>query len=134
MVIFGCIMGYNELMKNSIFLSFLVLLIPNLAFAQATLQTFIPNLVAFLSNVIIPFLFAVAFFVFVFGVFKYFILESASEEGREKARNLLLYSILAFLFLIIFWGLLKVVISSTGLQGKEQPCPDYITEMGGTCT
>lgn len=121
-------------MKYFRFLPVLVLLSPNLVFAQTSLQTFIPNLVAFLSNVIIPFLFAIAFFVFVFNAFKYFILESANEEGREKAKNLVLYSVLAFLFLIIFWGIIDIVVNSTGLQGKNQPCPDYITEMGGTCT
>ncbi|MEZ4103710.1 MAG: hypothetical protein R3B60_00265 [Candidatus Paceibacterota bacterium] len=109
-----------------------LLALPQLAFAQASLQTFIPNLVKFVSNVLIPFLFAIAFFIFVFAAFKYFVLESANEEGREKAKNLALYTILAFLFLIIFWGLINVIANSVGLQGTDQPCPDYIMTIDPT--
>jgi hypothetical protein len=117
-------------MKKYIFPA--LLLTPTVTHA-ASLLTFIENTAEFLGTVVVPFLLGIAFLVFVVNVFRFFILGGHSEEGREKAKNLAIYSVAAFVFLVIFWGLVNLVIDSVGIDGDEQPCPDYIEQFGGVC-
>jgi len=103
--------------------------IPNLVFAQGTLQSLLANIPIFLSDIVIPFLFGIAFLFFVINVIRYFVIGGSSEEGREKAKDLLIYSIAAFVLLIIFWGLVNMLVETLGLGGETQPCPDYILQF-----
>lgn len=92
----------------------------------AGLEDLIKGFVGFLSDVIIPFLFAIAFLIFAFNVIRYFVLGGASEEGRDKAKNLAIYSVLAFVVLIVFWGIVNTVSSLLGFGGTTQPTADYM--------
>ncbi len=107
----------------------LFLLVPGIATAQGTLQTLLTNIPTFLSDIVIPFLFGIAFLLFIINVIRYFVIEGSNEDGRKKAKDLALYSIAAFVFLIIFWGIVNMFVKSTGLQGEAQPCPDYIKQF-----
>jgi len=125
-------------MKRIFLLAFSLVVLPLLTFAQAAvpatggngLQNFFKNLLAFISDKLIPFLIAAAFLLFVINAVRYFVIQSAEEEGRENAKNLALYSVLAFVFLILFWGMVNLLTSSIGLQGKSAPTPDYM-ELNG---
>jgi len=112
-------------MQKYFSLFLLLALFPVVAEAQ-TLQNLLINFTKFLSTIIIPFLIAVAFFFFVVNAVRYFIIESTNETGREKAKALALYGVLAFVFIIIFWGIVNMIASSIGLQGKAQTTPDYL--------
>lgn len=94
--------------------------------APATLQNFINGFITVADKVIVPFIFFIAFLMFVIGVFRFFILDSHTEEGRTAAKSLVIYAIAFFVFAIIFWGIINMFTSSTGIQGKEQPVPDYL--------
>lgn len=94
--------------------------------APANLQNFIAGFITVLGKIIIPFIFFIAFLMFVIGVFRFFILDSHTEEGRTAAKSLVIYSIIFFVFAIIFWGIINLLTTSTGLQGEKQPVPDYI--------
>ena len=110
----------------------LVTLLPNSVSAQS-FQTLIPGITGFIDRTLIPFLFGIAFLIFVYSAIKYFVIESNNEKGREKAKNLALYSIFAFVFLIIFFGAVKMLTLFTGLENEKQVCPDYLKEKGA-CT
>ncbi len=107
----------------------LIILLPNTASAQS-LQTLIPGIINFVNKVLIPFLFGIAFLIFVYSAIKYFVIEGNNEKGRENAKNLALYSVFAFVFLIIFFGAVKMLTIFTGLEGDKQVCPDYLKEKG----
>jgi hypothetical protein len=92
---------------------------------QQTLQTFIKNTVLFLSSTIVPFLLAIAFLIFVINVVRFFVLQSGNEDGQKNAKSLALYSVLAFLFILIFWGLVNTLVSSFGLSTGGPPRSDY---------
>ena len=112
-------------MKNPLLLLFgSLLLFPHLTFAQ-TMQKLFANIPQFINNALIPFLFGMAFLVFVYNVIRYFVIGATNEKDRENAKNLAIYSVAAFVFLIIFWGIINMLNSSLGLQGKAQPCSDY---------
>lgn len=107
----------------------ILILLPLPIFAQeASLQTFFPALIGFISYILIPFLFGIAFLIFIINAIRYFVIESTNEDGREKAKNLALYSIAAFVFLVIFWGIVNLLTYSTGLEEGTQTCPDYLKE------
>ncbi len=109
-----------------------LLVLPNITFAQATINSFLINVVAFIDTVIIPFMFGVAFLVFVINAIRYFVVQSNNEEGREKAKALISYSLLAFVLLIVFWGIINLLVSSLGLEcdnyEKKRATSDYVME------
>ena len=113
-------------MKRSLFFAFSLTVLPVFAYAQTSLQTVFKNLGLFINSTIIPFILGLAFLLFVINAFRYFILGGDSDESREKAKSLALYSVLAFFVIIIFWGVINLLASSTGLEGKTAPVPDYV--------
>lgn len=122
------LMGYNFINMKK--LSFLVLLfsLPLFAFA-AGVEDLLINTITFLNNVVIPFLFGIAFLFFVINVFRFFIFGGSNPDGQEKAKALAIYSVAAFVFLIVFWGVVNMMVSSIGLGGVDQTAPDYIIEQ-----
>lgn len=98
------------------------------------IQTFLVNFVSFANNVVIPFLIGIAFLFFIVNAFRYFILGGTSEDGKEKARALALYSVLAFVFILVFWGLVNMFAGSLGLAGRglpsDIPRSDYMLPDG----
>jgi succinate dehydrogenase/fumarate reductase cytochrome b subunit len=108
-----------------------IVVIPAYAHAQG-LQSFLLNFTTFIGGVLIPFLFGIAFLFFVINAVRFFVLQSSNEDGREKARELVTFSILAFVFLIIFWGILNLIAFGIGLGGETQPQSDYIQQNNGS--
>jgi hypothetical protein len=62
--------------------------------------------------VLIPFVIGIGFLVFVFGMFWYFIAGGADDEKREKGRKLMIYSVLAFVLIVVFWGIINLLSST----------------------
>ena len=83
--------------------------------------TLLRELVDLSNKILIPFILAIGFLVFVWGMFRYFIAGGANEEARESGRSLMIYATLGFVLIIIFWGIINLLSSSTGLQGKTAP-------------
>ena len=99
-------------------------LFPFIASAQGV-QGFLINLVTFFNSVVIRFLFGVAFLFFIINAVRYFVIGASNEEGREKAKSLAIYGVAAFVFIIIFWGIVNLLSSSLGLEGCTTPGSDY---------
>jgi len=96
------------------------------------LQGLITNIIQFLSGVVVPFLFGIAFLFFVINAIRYFVIGGSNEEGQKKARQLAIYGIAAFVFLIVFYGIVNLLVNSIDLEGTaNMPCPDYIKVSGG---
>jgi uncharacterized membrane protein YidH (DUF202 family) len=77
------------------------------------------NILDFTNDVLIPFIIGIGFLVFVYGMFKYFIAGGADEEKRESGKQLMIYATLGFVLIIVFWGIVNLLTSSTGLQSKQ---------------
>ncbi len=74
------------------------------------------SILVFTNTVLIPFIIGIGFLVFVWGMFQYFIAGGANEEAKEKGKSLMIYATLGFLLIIVFWGIIQLLASSTGLQ------------------
>ncbi len=118
-------------MKKTVFALAGTLFFPAVAFAQMTLNTFFTDVLVFIDNVLIPFMFGVAFLIFIINAIRFFVVQSNNQEGRENARSLVMYSLLAFVLLIVFLGIINMLTSSLGLDGCTQPISDYEAYVTG---
>lgn len=85
---------------------------PALAFAQVqatNVQNLGQGIIGLINNVAVPVLFAVAFLVFIFGVFQYFIQGGADEEKRESGKSLMLWGIIGFFVMVSVWGMVNIL-------------------------
>lgn len=118
-------------MKKVTLLTSILLLLPLVASAQ-TFQNFLVNLVTFINNAVIPFLIGIAFLFFVYNAIRFFVLGGANEDDQDKAKALAIYGVAAFVFLIIFWGIVGMLSSSIGLDNCSAPLVDYYMQKTGT--
>lgn len=102
-----------------------LLLLPFPVSADVSLQSSLAGITDFLGDSVIPFLLALAFLFFVINVVRFFIFQSHNEDGRKKAKGLAIYSISAFVIIVVFWGIINLLASSIGLDGCSQPENDY---------
>jgi hypothetical protein len=102
-----------------------LLLTPFLASAQLAtgggdlgpFQNLLENILVFTNNVLIPFIIGIGFLVFVWGMFKFFIVGGANDDAKESGKSLMIYATLGFLLIIVFWGVVNLLADSTGLEG-----------------
>ncbi len=88
---------------------------PLFAFAAFTeVENFVGTIIGFITAVLIPFVFAVALIVFLWGMFQYFIAGGADESKREKGKGLIIWAIVGFVLMITIWGIVNLF--SMGLR------------------
>jgi len=107
----------------------LLAVMPMLANAQPVLApgggdfgTLLRNILVFSNSILIPFILGIGFLVFVWGMFRYFIAGGANDEAKEQGKSLMVYATLGFVLVIVFWGIVNLVASSTGL---DDPSVDF---------
>ncbi|MDB5264742.1 MAG: hypothetical protein JWN64_313 [Parcubacteria group bacterium] len=125
-------------MKNFYRLGALALLVsmPLVTFAQkidaTNVSSLITSFVSFLNRVLVPLIFAVAFIVFLFGVFNYFIAGAANEEKRADGVKFITFGIIGFAVMISLWGLVNLLVNTFGFGSQNRPC--IPTFDGAPCT
>lgn len=113
---------------------FLLLFLPVVASAQTgSLQQLLVGIGGFLNSVVIPFILAIAFLVFFVNAIRFFVIGGSSDDGQKNAKNLAVYGIGAFVFILSFWGLVNILVDGVGLSGGPcYPVSDYINPSDGT--
>lgn len=109
-----------------LFLAIVIEALPQIGFAQTTgsLQGLITGIGLFLDQVLIPVILGIAFLSLVWNVFRFFILGADNEESQQNAKNLAFYSVLAFVLMLSFWGIVATLTSGIGLSNGNEPCED----------
>lgn len=74
-----------------------------------------------INFVLVPVLFAVAFIVFLYGVFKKYIWSRGDGDAIEEGHKLIFWGIIGFAVMISLWGLVNVVANTFGLYGVSAP-------------
>ena len=98
---------------------------PLLVFAQITsVQSGGQFIINIINTVAVPVLFAIAFIVFVWGIFMYFIVSKGNEEKQGEARNLMLYGLVGFFLMVSVWGLVNILLGTFNLNSNT---PNYPT-------
>ncbi len=122
-------------MKKVLTLTFVALALPLVSFAAinniADVGSFIINTI---NNVLVPVLFAIAFIVFIYGVFKTFILGAGSDDAKESGKNLMLWGLIGFFVMVSVWGLVNILtgtISFGNNSGVTTPTSGTQVTPGG---
>ena len=99
---------------------------PLFALAQTTgpgnlngVSEFLKNIIAFMNGTLVPGIFAIAFLVFLWGMFKTFILGGADEDKQEEGKHLMMYAIAGFVVMVSLWGIVNLVAQGFGFSGDQ---------------
>ncbi len=90
------------------------------------IQTFLANILIFLNKTLVPFILAIAFFIFIWNAAHYFILDGENEESQTKAKSLALWSVSAFVIIVSLWGIVNMLVSGLGFGRTMGITPDYM--------
>jgi len=104
---------------------------PALVFAQggfAEASTFLKDIVGLINDTLVPFIFAIAFIVFIWGVFQYFIQGGADEGKRDEGKQHMLWGIIGFVLMVSVWGIVNLIAGGLGLNsGANETLKDLHT-------
>ena len=94
---------------------------PAMVFAQnfGYLNNLGNQILAFINNILVPLVFAIAALVFFWGVFYYFIFGAGNDEKRETGRKLMLYGIGGFVIMVALWGIVQLIIQIFGFNVSQ---------------
>jgi len=113
----------SRLLPVAFFALFLLAaLTPLLTFAQGNpgnlnnVSVFVANLIRFMNNTLVPAIFALAFLVFLWGVFTTFILGGSDEDKQKEGKQLMLYAIAGFVLMVSLWGIVNFVAQGFGFR------------------
>lgn len=76
-----------------------------------SLKDIVSDTIVPLGNTINVLLMTLAFLFFMYGVFKYFFLNSTDPKGREDGRMFMIWGVIGLAILFSIWGLVNTVIS-----------------------
>lgn len=108
-----------------------LLAFPALAFAQVNSINDAGRIVIdLINNVAVPIIFALAFLVFIFGIFQYFIQGGADEEKRDAGKSLMLWGLIGFFVMVSVWGLVHILLGTFNLNpvAPTEPTAPYTTQ------
>lgn len=96
--------------QGMIAVTLMYIFLPVIALAQfGEVNTFIGKISEFINGVIIPFIFGLALLMFIWGVFKYFILGGSDEGKQEEGKQLILYSVIGLVVMVSIFGIVNLV-------------------------
>ena len=94
--------------------------LPLVALAQfGEVSTFVAHVSQFINSTLIPLVFGIALLVFIWGVFKAFILGGADASSREEGQQLMLWAIIGFVVMVSVFGIVNMIAGGLGFGGKE---------------
>lgn len=73
------------------------------------------GIIGAINIVIVPFIGALAFAVFIWGVFQYFFLNADNDVKRAEGRQFVFWGILGMVVLFSVWGFVDIVLSTLGI-------------------
>ncbi|MCR4276080.1 MAG: pilin [Candidatus Parcubacteria bacterium] len=114
----------------------LVLMMPLFAAAQtgvnvSYLQNYSNSITGVINYILVPVLMAIAFIVFLWGVYKYFIFGAADEKSRTDGRQFTLWGVIGFVVILSLWGIVNIFMSTLGLSVGTAPPYPTIGNVGG---
>jgi hypothetical protein len=115
------------------------LALPLLSFAQGSpgtsgvpitdVQGLGQTILNIINGTLVPVVFAVAFIVFIWGVFRFFIVGAHDEEAKKSGKSLMLYGLIGFFVMVSVWGLVNILKGSFGTTNAEIPAGTGINQV-----
>lgn len=79
------------------------------------------KIIFFINTLVVPLLFAIAFIVFLYGVFKSYILSHGDPEEIKQGHQFVLWGVIGFAVMVSLWGIVNMVANTFGLQYQGGP-------------
>lgn len=86
-----------------------------------TIGTFLLKFIYLIDVYVVPLIFALAFIVFIWGVYRYFVAGATNEEKRNEGKQLLIYGLLGFFIMISIWGIINLLVGAFGFNNLSRP-------------
>jgi len=93
----------------------LLLVLPAVASAQATLGGILTTIKGLLDS-LIPIIITLAVIYLFYGVAKY-VMAAGDEEKQKQGRSIMIYGVIGLFVIVSIWGLVGVVQSTFGVSG-----------------
>jgi hypothetical protein len=90
-----------------------------------SVQSFLIDILKLFNSTIIPLIFAVGVFFFIWNAARYFIFNGENEAGQDSAKRLALYGIAALVIMLSIWGIVNMVSGAFGIGRGTPICPDF---------
>jgi hypothetical protein len=84
---------------------------------------FLGNVLGFIDAVLIPLILGIAFLMFVWGVFKFFVLGGSDSEKQTEGKSLMIYAIAGFVLILAFYGIIGVISDGLGFGNETIDAP-----------
>ena len=100
-----------------------LLLLPVVAAAQISegdagdIGGFVGEIVSFINNTLVPFVFAISLLLFIYGVYLYFFHDRSAEDNLKQGRQYMIWAVLAFVVMVSVWGIVNLLAGGFGLEG-----------------
>ncbi len=91
------------------------------ALNTSAIQNLSDSFIGVLNTVVVPFVFALAFIVFLWGVFQAFILGANNEEKRKEGAKFVLWALIGFVVMLSIWGLVNLAKSLIPTDNNTRP-------------
>jgi len=101
-------------------LALVAIVLPGVAFGQfGEVNDFLDDISSFINSTLIPLVFALALLLFIWGIFKYFILGGGDDESREEGKQLMLWAIVGFVVMVSVFGIVNLIAGGLGFSDDE---------------
>jgi hypothetical protein len=101
-------------------LALALVVLPGVAFGQfGEVNDFLDDVSSFINSTLIPLVFALALLLFIWGIFKYFILGGGDDESREEGKKLMLWAIVGFVVMVSIFGIVNLIAGGLGFSDDE---------------
>ncbi len=77
---------------------------------------FFNSILLFINNILIPLVLGIAFLMFIWGIFKFFILGGADSEKQAEGKSLMIYAVAGFVIILSFYGLVNFLTTGLGFN------------------
>ncbi|HRH55460.1 MAG TPA: hypothetical protein PK609_01195 [Candidatus Paceibacterota bacterium] len=116
-------------LRASLAFAALTLLIPASTHAQTdsgqldagNVGRLLESMTGFIDDFIIPFVWAIAVLMFIWGMVQYFIIGGANEEKREEGKQLAIWGVVAFFVMSSLWGIVNILDGTFKFGGDNTP-------------
>ncbi len=83
------------------------------------------SIVGIINGIIVPVLIAIAFLVFIWGIYKSFIMNAASESEKGEGKQIAMWGIIGFVIIFSLWGLVNIVTQTLNINQAGSNAPAY---------
>lgn len=92
---------------------------------SGSLSSIIASAINFINGVLVPFVFALAFAAFLFGMLRFFFLSGGDATKRKEGRGFIFGSVIALAVMISVWGLVNLLSGTFQLNYNQPPLPTF---------